>query len=130
MYQISKRIEVAGSHQLALDYDSPCQHLHGHNWIITVHVEGKYLDNNGMLIDFKHIKEIVNQLDHAFINDVVDQANSTAEYIAEWVAERVQGEIDSTWKGKNLQSGVLEMFPTVTKVEVQESEGNLACYIP
>jgi len=120
MYKLSKQIEIAGSHQLDLDYDSPCENLHGHNWIITVEVEGHFLNDNGMLIDFKHIKNVVNQLDHVYINDVV-KVNPTAENIAHWIANKVQDEIDRQWKlGDNERT-------KVTKVSVQESEGNVAC---
>jgi 6-pyruvoyltetrahydropterin/6-carboxytetrahydropterin synthase len=124
MYKLSKRIEVAGSHQLnGLDYESPCENLHGHNWIIVVEVEGLYLNSNGMLIDFKHIKDVVNLLDHTDINKYFNPQNPTAENIARWLCLEIQDRIDVIWKN----SGAA---PTVTKISVQESEGNIACYIP
>lgn len=131
-YSLSKRMEIAGSHQLELDYPSPCTRLHGHNWIITVHIEGDHLDQNGMLIDFKYIKEVVHQLDHLHANDVMS-VNPTAENIAEWVSDQIQGHIDEDW-GDNedlKHSDVLsnyEIRPRVTKVLCQETEGNIACY--
>ena len=79
MYYISKRMEIAGAHNLKLSYKSKCQNLHGHNWIITVYCKGEELNQDGMIIDFKHIKNaIMDKLDHQYINDVVD-FNSTAE---------------------------------------------------
>lgn len=107
MYYISKRMEVAGAHSLRLSYDSPCQNLHGHNWIITVHCKAEELDENGMVIDFKHIKNAVHgKLDHQNINEVVE-FNPTAENLAKWICDSI---------------------PTCWKVEVQESEGNIAIY--
>ena len=107
MYYVSKRMEIAGAHRLALDYESKCQNLHGHNWIITVYCKSKGLDNNGMVTDFTNIKkEIHDKLDHAYINDVV-KCNPTAENIAKWICDRI---------------------PTCYRVEVQESEGNVAIY--
>jgi len=41
MYYIKKTIEVAGAHQLTLDYPSKCCTLHGHNWIITIYCKAK-----------------------------------------------------------------------------------------
>lgn len=137
-WTVSKRMEIAGSHSLCLNYDSPCQRLHGHNWIITVHVEGDVLDENGMLIDFTHIKKAVHdQLDHNNINEVAPGMNPTAENIAEWCALEVQKRIDQTWK-ELASAGDLfrdmpldfETRPRVSLVEVQESEGNTACYRP
>ena len=106
MYRISKRMEIAGAHRLQLDYESKCQNLHGHNWVVTVFCQSEELDQNGMVYDFKHLKDKVHgKLDHQMLNEVVD-FNPTAENIARWVAEQV-GE-------------------TCYRVTVQESEGNVA----
>ncbi|MDO4191360.1 MAG: 6-carboxytetrahydropterin synthase, partial [Bacteroidales bacterium] len=51
MYYISKRLEVAGAHCLALNYDSKCSYLHGHNWFITVYCKSEKLNENGMVVD-------------------------------------------------------------------------------
>ena len=108
MYYVSKRLEIAGSHKLKLDYESKCQNLHGHNWIVTVYCKSDILDNNGMVYDFTHIKaKIMDRLDHQHINDVVD-FNPTAENMARWICEQIG---DKCYK-----------------VSVQESEGNVAVY--
>lgn len=107
MYFVSKRFEVSGAHRLKLDYESACSNLHGHNWIITVYCRSDELDKNGMVVDFKHIKNIIHdKLDHKYINDVVP-FNPTAENIAYWICKQI---------------------PHCYKVEVQESEGNIAIY--
>lgn len=107
MYYVSKRLEIAGSHQLTLNYDSKCQNLHGHNWIVTVHCKSATLDENGMVVDFTHIKTaITDKLDHRHINDIVP-FNPTAENMARWICEQI---------------------PNCYKVSVQESEGNIATY--
>lgn len=107
MYYVSKKIEVAGAHQLKLNYESKCSNLHGHNWWITVYCKSKELDENGMVIDFKHIKNLVSdKLDHQYLNNLFD-FNPTAENIAKWICDNV---------------------PKCYKVEVQESDGNIAIY--
>ena len=107
MYYVSKRMEIAGSHSLTLSYDSPCQNLHGHNWIITIYCKAKKLNEDGMIIDFKHIKGLIHKrLDHQNLNTVLD-FNPTAENIARWCVEQI---------------------PNCYKAKVQESEGNIAIY--
>ena len=107
MYYVSKRMEIAGAHNLNLDYESKCKNLHGHNWIVIVYCKAKELNSNGMIVDFKHIKNMVSdKLDHQYINDIVD-FNPTAENMAKWICEQV---------------------PNCYKVSVQESEGNIAIY--
>ena len=107
MYIVKKKIEVSGAHFLNLPYDSKCKNLHGHNWIIFVTCKSETLDDNGMVIDFVKIKEIVKQLDHTNINEVLKSLNPTAENIARWLCENI---------------------PHCVRVEVQESEGNIATY--
>ena len=114
MYSVTKRIEIAGSHRLQLPYDSPCQRLHGHNWIISVEVISGVLTTQGMVVDFTSISKVVKQLDHRDLNEIFT-FNPTAENIAKWIFDNVK---------KNLDNPHAE----VSKVTVQESEGNIACY--
>lgn len=106
MYTVTKRMEVSGAHCLNLPYESKCRNLHGHNWVIEVTCRREELDENGMVVDFTHIKDVVMQLDHAFVNDVI-KVNPTAENMARWIHDRI---------------------PYCARVSVQESEGNVAIY--
>ena len=107
MYIVSKRMEIAGCHRLSLPYESRCTRMHGHNWIVTVHCKSKTLNNEGMVVDFKHIKDKIHSyLDHGNFNELLD-FNPTAENIARWICDNVAN---------------------CYRVEVQESEGNTAAY--
>ena len=107
MYYVRKRLEISAADQLELSYPSKCTNLHGHNWIITVECRARELNADGMVVDFTKIKELVmDRLDHAVINDVID-CNPTAENIARWIVDTV---------------------PNCWRCEVQESEGNVAIY--
>lgn len=107
MFKVIKRLEIAGSHQLHLPYESKCRKLHGHNWIVTIHCKSETLNSSGMVIDFSIIKEKVKrELDHQNLNDIFE-FNPTAENIAKWICNEI---------------------PKCYKVEVQESEGNTAIY--
>ena len=107
MYIVKKRMEVSGAHHLVLDYDSKCRNVHGHNWIIEVTLKSETLNKNGMIMDFTKIKEIVNKLDHADLNEVLKVINPTAENIACWLCKQI---------------------PYCVRVSVQETEGNEAIY--
>jgi 6-pyruvoyltetrahydropterin/6-carboxytetrahydropterin synthase len=107
MYHLTKTLTVAGAHHLALDYDSKCTNLHGHNWRITVHCQGEKLNANGMLVDFADIKKAVEVIDHGDLNRILYPLNPTAENLAKWLCDRI---------------------PQCCKVEVQETEGNVASY--
>lgn len=107
MYYMTKRMEIAGAHRLTLPYSSKCRDLHGHNWLVTVHCRAEQLDEDGMVCDFTEVKRLIHdRLDHKFLNNVVP-FNPTAENIARWICEQV---------------------PNCWRVDVQESEGNVASY--
>ena len=57
MYYITKTMEIAGCHKLQLSYESKCEQLHGHNWIVTIYCKAKELNVDGMVIDFTKVKE-------------------------------------------------------------------------
>jgi 6-pyruvoyltetrahydropterin/6-carboxytetrahydropterin synthase len=65
LIQTEKSIAIAHFVQTA-DEESPCRRLHGHNLKVVVTVNGR-VKNDGMVVDFRHIKEIINQLDHKTI---------------------------------------------------------------
>jgi len=100
-------MEVSGAHNLHLNYESPCENSHGHNWQITIYCKREDLDENGMIVDFTKIKGIVNQLDHKNINTIVD-FNPTAENLAKWLCNQI---------------------PFCYQVDVEETNNNVATYI-
>ena len=107
MYFLKKRIQVGSAHQLP-NYPGKCKNLHGHNWNITVYCSCKddKLDDHDMVIDFTEIKKIVNELDHGFLNDFIE--NPTAENISKWLCDKI---------------------PTCFMIEVEEAENSQAFYV-
>ena len=108
MWYLEKRIEISAAHFLELSYHSPCANLHGHNWIITVYCKSKELNEDGMIIDFSMIKDIIKDtLDHKNLNKVLD-VNPTAENISKWIVDNID---------------------VCYKATVQETEGNIITYV-
>ncbi|OOC09354.1 6-carboxytetrahydropterin synthase QueD [Thioalkalivibrio halophilus] len=97
-YTLRVLTDFASAHTLR-DYPGQCANMHGHNWKVEAEVEAETLDDTGMAVDFKVVKnaarEIAGQLDHRYLNDVppFDTVNPTAENIARWffreLAERL-----------------------------------------
>lgn len=109
MYYVRKAFEVSAAHQLKLPYESKCQNLHGHNYIITVYCSclDSQLTDYGMVIDFTDIKKLIqDKLDHKNLNDVFS-FNPTAENMAKWI---------------------VDTLPFCYRAEVEESKDNWAAY--
>lgn len=80
--QVTKEFTFDAAHNL-VGYNGPCANLHGHTYKLQITVEGEVEAKTGMIIDFSDLKSIVkdcivNQFDHAYLNDVLDY-NPTAE---------------------------------------------------
>jgi len=109
VYEIKKTLEISAAHYLDLNYDSKCKNLHGHNWMVTVYLRSKELNESGMIMDFVDIKKkITDKLDHKVLNDVL-AFNPTAENIAKYICD--------------------QLHPFCYRVDVTESENNVASYM-
>jgi 6-pyruvoyltetrahydropterin/6-carboxytetrahydropterin synthase len=86
-YTLKIITDFACAHTLR-DYPGDCKRMHGHNWKVEVEVEATALDEAGMGVDFKVIKNaarsLARTLDHRYLNDIppFDTQNPTAENIA------------------------------------------------
>ncbi len=121
MFELKVVTHFAAAHQLTM-VAKQCENLHGHNWKVEVMVAGEKLNDAGVLIDFgelkAHLKEIINQLDHKFLNDLeILTCAPSSENIAVHIAESLQKRLNGT--------GV-----RVSRVTTWESENAAATYIP
>lgn len=99
-YTLTIHTDFASAHTLR-DYPGACSRMHGHNWKVEAEVEAESLDEMGMAIDFKKIKQatraLAGQLDHRYLNDIppFNEINPTAENIAAWFHRQLSTEIDT-----------------------------------
>jgi len=93
--------DFAAAHALR-DYPGACRRLHGHNWKVETEVFARTLDDSGMAIDFKTIKQaakrVTDELDHQFLNELspFDRINPTAENMAAYLYRRLGEELNDT----------------------------------
>ncbi|XOF33717.1 MAG: 6-carboxytetrahydropterin synthase QueD [Candidatus Electrothrix sp. YB6] len=94
MFDIFIRTHFSGGHHLR-DYPGNCEKPHGHNWKVKVTVRTQELDNLGMGIDFKVLKEevnrVVDELDHCDLNGhpAFQDRNPSSEHIARFLFEEL-----------------------------------------
>ncbi|MDR1738550.1 MAG: 6-carboxytetrahydropterin synthase [Candidatus Symbiothrix sp.] len=97
MYKISKQFSFSASHQLSLlGKDHPCARLHGHNYLITIHLQSEKLDKFGFVKDYKSLRSVKDYidatLDHRHLNDVLSVV-PTSENIARYLYEHFKPEL-------------------------------------
>lgn len=120
MFHLSIITSFAAAHNL-LHYQGDCENLHGHNWKVEVTVSAEDLDKSGLGIDFKilkkHTREVMNYLDHKYLNDLdaFKDISPSSEQIARFIFEQIE---------KSLQ----EYQVIVQKVTVWESDNAYAAY--
>ena len=85
-----------------------CKNMHGHNYRIEVVIACKTLDERGFVMDFAEVDAavmpLIEQVDHRVLNEVAGLENPTAEIIAAWFLQRIEGcqsvrvyETDDCW---------------------------------
>lgn len=107
--RITKEFRFEGAHALP-GYDGRCRNIHGHSYIFYVTIKGTPINEqqnpkNGMVVDFKVLKSIVNEN----ITDVFDHALILRNDSA--VAQELSKE-----------------YPNIILVDFQPTTENLICY--
>lgn len=88
MYTLELTHGFAAAHQLQHAFASECNDfLHGHNWKVKVTIKCAEL-HDGMVLDFKKIKSVINELDHKDLTKVLDFETS-AENLSAYIHNRI-----------------------------------------
>ncbi|OGW75254.1 MAG: 6-carboxytetrahydropterin synthase QueD [Omnitrophica bacterium RBG_13_46_9] len=110
MYEIKVTDEFSGAHNLR-HYKGKCEELHGHNWNIEVSVYSKSLGAQGMVMDFKELKDelrdILSKLDHKYLNNLryFRKNNPTSENIAHFIHSELSKVINKKIKVSVWETG-------------------------
>ncbi len=89
MYEVTVEAHFSSGHFLR-EYYGKCENPHGHNYRVLVTLAGRELEHNGLLLDFKILKDIlkpvVAYLDHRMINELepFTMVNPSAENLAKY----------------------------------------------
>lgn len=106
---IMRRFTFCAGHRL-VGHEGKCQNLHGHNYVLEVHVTGHEQDAVGRILDFKQLKTrckswIDEHWDHAFV--LWDQDHNGLAAIRSSVPHRVY-ELDCNPTAENMAKHFLE----------------------
>lgn len=100
MYQITIETHFSSAHRL-IQYNGECERLHGHNWKVFVSVSSEILDNLGMVMDFKVLKDktkaLISKLDHQYLNEIppFNEINPTTENISKYLFDELSKVINT-----------------------------------
>jgi 6-pyruvoyltetrahydropterin/6-carboxytetrahydropterin synthase len=120
IFEICVETHFSAAHSL-IGYQGNCAQIHGHNWIVEVFVRCRELNDIGIGIDFRDvrqtIKDIIKDLDHSYLNEYPEfkNTNPSSENIAKFLFRELGGKINSD----NVK---------ISKVKVSETRGAGAYY--
>jgi 6-pyruvoyltetrahydropterin/6-carboxytetrahydropterin synthase len=105
MFEVTVQAGFSSGHYLR-NYYGKCENPHGHNYRVLVTLIGEALDDSGLLLDFKLLKNIlrptVNYLDHQMINDLepFTELNPSAENLAKFFFEKTSEQLQAMTQGR------------------------------
>jgi 6-pyruvoyltetrahydropterin/6-carboxytetrahydropterin synthase len=103
LFTVSVETHFWASHRLTLP-DGSKEPLHHHNWFVTADVSGSELDSMGLVMDFRRLKAIVDNIVADFGNspleklDYFQRNNPSAENVAKYIYEKLEPELPKDLK--------------------------------
>jgi len=83
MYKIRKLFKFEAAHRLAASYSQACQKFHGHSYKLEVILRSNELNQDGMVVDFGKIKDLLgNDLEKFDHKLVVSENDADTEEIS------------------------------------------------
>ena len=93
--EIFKTFRFESAHRLPHVPDGhKCGRLHGHSYVVDVHVTGPVDPHTQWVVDFADISKafepVHDALDHRYLNEIDGLSNPTCERLAVWIWDRLR----------------------------------------
>ena len=105
MYEIRVEAGFSSGHYLR-NYHGKCENPHGHNYKVRVTLAGAALDETGLLLDFKMLKQVmrpvIDRIDHQMLNDLepFTTINPSAENLAHYFYAQTNEQLNGMTQGR------------------------------
>ncbi len=105
MYEVTVEAEFSSGHYLR-NYKGKCENPHGHNYKVCVTLAGEALDEAGLLLDFKLLKQVlrpvIERIDHRMLNDLEPfiVLNPSAENMAKYFYDQTNEQLATMTEGR------------------------------
>lgn len=98
VFKATKIFTFEMAHKLETAYSKECLKLHGHSYRLEVCIKSNVLNDDGMIMDFKYLKKvvqpIVDEFDHqCLIKGENFPINPTAENMIEYIFKKIEGKL-------------------------------------
>ena len=136
MYSVTTEGSFDAAHFLK-DYQGKCKNIHGHRWRVIIEVSAASLledkQNQGMVADFKDVKEILNKLLDTFDHTLIYEKDSIKPELKNLLLEEDFSlrEVPFRPTAENFSRFFFEELGknmNITKVSVYETPNNCATY--
>jgi 6-pyruvoyltetrahydropterin/6-carboxytetrahydropterin synthase len=108
MFTISVETHFKASHKLNLP-DGSKEPAHHHDWVVTAEVSSKKLNNMAIVMNFKKLKQMLDNIVSNFHNAALNkfryfgQNNPSAENVAGYIFERLDRKLPKELKLENVK---------------------------
>lgn len=108
MFTISVERNFHASHQLVMP-DGSKEPVHAHDWVVTVNISSEKLNNMGIVMDFRALRAIIDEIIAVFDNESLEsitffqQNNPSAENVAKYIYKKLLIELPESIKLQNVR---------------------------
>ena len=105
MFEVTVEAGFSSGHYLR-NYRGKCENPHGHNYKVRVTLAGAELDEAGLLLDFKLLKQVmrpvIDRIDHQMLNDLepFTELNPSAENMARYFYQQTNVQLAEMTQGR------------------------------